>query len=308
MRRAGIDVFERHVDLFHGRERIGRGPLAAARVLAAETRLLVRPRSEFDVLVVGYPGHFDMPRARRVAGRKPLVFVPLVALEDELVRERRRFRARSMAARVLETVDARALRAADAVVADSDVTAAFLAELGGLAGDRVARIFVGAEERVFAEEWTPVYPFGALHVAGAGASVEIVRAAAALVDVPVTVDETTPYEELGVAYGRAGIALGSFVESRRIPDAAFSALATGTPLVTADTAAARELLVDGESALLVPPGDAEALAAAIRRVAEDRDLLVRIAHGGRRVYEERASEDVLGAEWRALLERQTGIA
>ena len=47
-----------------------------------------------------------------------------------------------------------------------------------------------------------------------------------------------------------------------IPNKAFQALACGTPLVTADTPAARELLADGESALLVPPGDPEALAAA----------------------------------------------
>ena len=45
-----------------------------------------------------------------------------------------------------------------------------------------------------------------------------------------------------------------------IPNKAFQALACGTPLVTADTPAARELLQDGESALLVPPGDPEALA------------------------------------------------
>ena len=53
-----------------------------------------------------------------------------------------------------------------------------------------------------------------------------------------------------------------------IPNKAFQALACGTPLVTADTPAARELLVDGESALLVPTGDPEALAAAIRRLAD----------------------------------------
>ena len=52
-----------------------------------------------------------------------------------------------------------------------------------------------------------------------------------------------------------------------IPNKAFQALACGTPLVTADTPAARELLVDGESALLVPAGDPEALAAAVRRLA-----------------------------------------
>ena len=87
-----------------------------------------------------------------------------------------------------------------------------------------------------------------------------------------------------------------------IPNKAFQALACGTPLVTADTPAARELLVDGESALLVPPGDPEALAAALRRLAADPELARRLSSGGLAAYREHASEDVLGARWRGLLE------
>ncbi len=89
-----------------------------------------------------------------------------------------------------------------------------------------------------------------------------------------------------------------------IPNKAFQAIACGTPLVTADTPAARELLVDGESALLVPPGDPRALAAAIRRLAADpssgRTDRRRAASPPTG---EHASEDVLGARWRGLLER-----
>jgi glycosyltransferase involved in cell wall biosynthesis len=87
-----------------------------------------------------------------------------------------------------------------------------------------------------------------------------------------------------------------------IPNKAFQALATGTPLVTADTPAARELLADGESALLVPAGEPEALVAALRRVAADDELARRIGAAGHQVYRERASEDVLGRRWRTLLE------
>ena len=76
--------------------------------------------------------------------------------------------------------------------------------------------------------------------------------------------------------------------------------------MTGVTPAARELLRDGESALLVPAGSAEALAAAVRRLASDRALAERIGAGGRAAYEERASEEVLGARWRALLERLVG--
>ena len=45
----------------------------------------------------------------------------------------------------------------------------------------------------------------------------------------------------------------------------------------------RELLTDGENALLVPPGDPQALAAALRRVLSDRELATRLAEAGRRV-------------------------
>jgi glycosyltransferase involved in cell wall biosynthesis len=90
-----------------------------------------------------------------------------------------------------------------------------------------------------------------------------------------------------------------------IPNKAFQALACGTPLVTADTPAARELLVDGQSALLVPPGDAPALARAVSRIAADSSLAQKLSAGGLAAFREHASEDVLGARWRSLLEALT---
>jgi glycosyltransferase involved in cell wall biosynthesis len=100
----------------------------------------------------------------------------------------------------------------------------------------------------------------------------------------------------------AGIVLGSFRESRAIPPVVFEALATGAPVITAGTAAARELLADGESALLVEPGDPAALATALRRLAGDETLRTHIAARGREVFVERASRAVLGRRWCTLLE------
>src|SRR5581483_3994257 len=108
LRAAGVEVAERRAEVRHGG---ARGMLS---VLRAETRLLAPVRRDFDAVIVGYPGHFDVPRARRIAGRVPLVFDAVLSLEDELVAVRRRFRPRSTAATVLRAVDSRALRLPDA--------------------------------------------------------------------------------------------------------------------------------------------------------------------------------------------------
>jgi glycosyltransferase involved in cell wall biosynthesis len=114
------------------------------------------------------------------------------------------------------------------------------------------------------------------------------------------------YEELPRELWGAGCALGVFGTTdkaqRVIPNKAYQALACGTPLVTADTPAARELLTDGRDALLVRPGDAAALAEAVRRIASDPALARSLSANGRATYEARASEEVLGERWRSLLE------
>jgi glycosyltransferase-like protein len=65
--------------------------------------------------------------------------------------------------------------------------------------------------------------------------------------------------------------------------AALEAVAAGLPLVATDLDVFRGFLTDGDSALLTPVGDAEALSAALARVAEDAPLRARLRAGGARV-------------------------
>ncbi len=327
LRRAGVEVSERHVDVWEGREHTWRaGPASAARLAAAELRLLRRPRIAFDVLLVGYPGHPDLIAARRAAGERPVVFNPLVSLADTLVADRGRFRARSLPGRALAALDRASFRAADLVVADTVAHAAHLRPTTG--ARRVEVCFVGAEERVFRPGWERPDSFTAVFVgkliplhgldtilAAAHLAPELrfrivgsgqldrllARLPSNVVHVP-----WVEYDELARELHRASCALGIFGTSpkaaRVIPNKAFQAIACGTPLVTADTPAARELLRNGESALLVPAGDPAALASAVRRLAAEPALADALSAGGLAAYRARASEDVLGARWRALLE------
>jgi glycosyltransferase involved in cell wall biosynthesis len=332
LRRSGVEVDEHHVSVWDGRRDSWRAGLgAAARLTAAELRLLRRPASgsAYDVLIVGYPGHFDLPAARRAARGRPVVFNPLVSLADTFVADRGRFRPGSAPARALAAVDRRAFRAADLVVADTRAHADHLAQLADLPHDRIEVAFVGAEDRVFTPGGAPDEPFTVLFVGkliplhgletilaaaratpelrfrlvGSGQLDELARGRPANVDWIPWVD----YERLPQELHRAGCALGIFGTSakalRVIPNKAFQAIACGTPLVTGDTPGARELFVDGESALLVPPGNAEALAQALRRLAAEPELAGRLSAGGRAAYDAHASEDVLGRRWREILER-----
>jgi glycosyltransferase involved in cell wall biosynthesis len=330
LRGAGVEVRERHEPVWEGREeKWSLGPGAFARLLLAELRLLARPGARADAVIVGYPGHLDLLAARRAARGAPVVFNPLVSLADTLVEDRGRFRRGSLAERALRTIDRRGLRSADIVVADTDAHAEFLADLAGLPLDRFEVCFVGSEERVFQPRWQPEEPFTALFVGkliplhGLETILEAARLTpelrlrivgsgqldALLAGRPANVDWVpwVEYERLPEELHRASCALGIFGTSakaqRVIPNKAFQALACGTPLVTADTPAARELLADGESALLVPPGDPEALAAALRRLADDPEPARQLGARGHAVYRERASEEVLGRRWREILER-----
>ncbi|MGZ8706633.1 MAG: glycosyltransferase [Gaiellaceae bacterium] len=328
LRGAGVEVVEEHVSVWDDdRHGWGAGPTRALRLAAAQGRLLARRSPGADALVVGYPGHFDLPAARHAARGRPVIFNPLVSLVDTLVADRGRFSPGSLAARALETVDRRAFRAADVVVADTAADAQFFAGLAGLG--EVPVCFVGAEDRLFEPSWSPRDRFVALFVGKLIPlqGIETILAAAReapeidfrlvgsgqleglLAGRPPNVEHVPwiEYECLPAEIQRAGCALGIFDTSgkaqRVIPNKAFQAIACAAPLVTADTPAARELLVDEESALLVPPGDAKALAHAVRRLAADSELGRHIAAGGRAAYEREASEAVLGARWRAIIER-----
>lgn len=329
LRHAGVQVSELHRPVWQQRHNWSLGPRQLARLLDAERALRRSADAAADALIVGYPGHFDLAAARRVAAGRPVVFNPLVSLYDTLVTDRARLRPRGAAARALRAIDRRAFRRADLVVADTAAHASFFRTAFGLPYGRVRVCFVGAEDRLFQPLWQPPASFHALFVGKLIPlhGIETILAAAALApEIPFRIVGSGQLEQVlaarptnvtwtpWVEYGqlprelqRAGCALGIFGSGaktgRVIPNKAFQALACGTPLVTADTPAARELLCDGVDALLVPAGDAGALAAAVRQLAADTALATRIGRQGRATYEARASEPVLGRQWRTLLEQ-----
>ena len=81
----------------------------------------------------------------------------------------------------------------------------------------------------------------------------------------------------------------------------FEYLAAGRPTVASRIGQVTELLQDGETGLLVPPGDAPALTAALDRLRADETLRARLGANGRAWVNR-------GHTWDAAVERLLALA
>jgi glycosyltransferase involved in cell wall biosynthesis len=90
-----------------------------------------------------------------------------------------------------------------------------------------------------------------------------------------------PHDELGRLYGRAAVVA---CPSRRegFGVACAEAMAHGRPVVASAVGGLLDLVVDGETGLLVPSRDAKALRAALERLLADGELRRRLGAAGRR--------------------------
>ena len=128
----------------------------------------------------------------------------------------------------------------------------------------------------------------------------------------LTWERWVPYESLGGEVGPGGdLPRASSARAPRPPawcrTRSGRRWRPGRPVVTADTPAVREVLDDGRSALLVPPGDPEALAGALARLAGDAALRARLGAAGRAVYLERGAPRAVAARLREALDRALAL-
>lgn len=77
-----------------------------------------------------------------------------------------------------------------------------------------------------------------------------------------------------------------------IPVALMEAMARGVCVISGDLPAIRELILDGKTGVMVPPGDVAALAAALDRVGRDAGLRSRLGEAGRGWVKEEFSTEV----------------
>lgn len=307
------------------------------RALVAYPRLawkfLRSPRP--DVILIGYPGWFDVPVLKTLARirRVPVVLDIFISLYDTVVSDRGLLAPSSLQARFLRLADTVACRLADRVVADTPAHAEFYASLTGTDPGRFGVVWLGAQEDIFGPVTDSTLESNLVLFHGTFVplqGLDTVIAAAEQLDADdvrfriigsgqdfqrirrlvksrglgnVELMGLLPVESLPGEIARASICLGIFGESgkamRVIPNKLFECLAVGRPVVTADTPAVRSAFRKTELALTIP-GDPKSLATTIRRLLLNTSERERLASAGHN----RFLQDYRGPSLGLLLDEQ----
>lgn len=98
--------------------------------------------------------------------------------------------------------------------------------------------------------------------------------------------------------------LPSYAEG--LPMALLEAMAAGKSVVASSVGAIPEAVADGANGLLVPAGNADALAAALARLLDDPALCVQLGRRARATVEQRYSLDAAGARLGAIYQQLEG--
>jgi glycosyltransferase involved in cell wall biosynthesis len=269
-----------------------------------------------DAVVVGYLGHFDVHLARLLFRRVPVVLDHLVGASDTARDRRldgglrqdllRMIDAAALRAADIVVVDTEEHLAAlpprhrgRGVVVPVGAPAAWLAAAPPAeppgppepAGPPSPAGPPGPLRVVFYGLYTPLQGtpvIGAALGKIAGAPVEVTMIgggqdqaatrAAAAANHAVRWLDWVPAAELPALVAGHDVCLGIFgtggKAQRVVPNKVFQGAAAGCAIVTSDTPPQRRAL--GDAAILVPPGDPEALATALLRLADDRAELARL--------------------------------
>jgi glycosyltransferase involved in cell wall biosynthesis len=271
--------------------------------LVPRVRRRIRQLPRPDAVLVGHLGHFDVGLVRALCRPAPVVLDYLVSGAGTAVDRRARG---TLKLRVLVALDRFALGRADVVVVDTDER---LDELPPGVRRRAVVVPVGADERWYAAGRTTseVRRDGPLSVIFFGLFTPlqgVTTIAEALRELDGAVDATivgggqdgvdvdrlltgvpgvrrvpwVPADELPALVAGHDVCLGIFGTTdkarRVVPTKVFQGAAAGCAVVTGDTAPQRRAL--GDDAVLVPVGDAAALAAALRGLAADDERLARL--------------------------------
>ncbi len=331
LRRNGVKVTECQQSLWRGIEDrikvIGGGwsnPKFWGRVIQTYFRLLIKYSRipDYDLLMVGYPGQFDVFLARilsllkgRPLGWDVFMSIYLIALERGLGRKHPRI------LKILRRIEGWALRLPHLLVIDTRDYALWMQETHGMKADRFSLVPTGADDRIFHRRAIPPKTDRSFLVLYYGTfipnhGVEFIVEAAYLLreqeglrfefigdgpDRPRVREQALKYrlknlsfvdwldkEALVLRIHQADICLGAFGTTPQsimtVQNKIYEGLAMAKPVITGDSPAVRRNLTHGEDIWVCPRADPQALAEAIRTLCTNPALAEQLAERGQETF------------------------
>ncbi|MFL5560770.1 MAG: glycosyltransferase family 4 protein [Gemmatimonadaceae bacterium] len=169
----------------------------------------------------------------------------------------------------------------------------------------VGRLVARKGVPVLLEAWAQAaLPNAKLVIVGGGPDRDALEARSASLGVDANIDfrGRVSDEELASAYSTADLfVLPAVLDARGDTEGLgvvlLEAMASHVPVLASAAGGITDVIVDGESGILVPPGDAAALSNALRRVAGDPALRATLAANGARRVREHFSWDAIADRW-----------
>ncbi|NQT24462.1 glycosyltransferase family 4 protein [candidate division KSB1 bacterium] len=261
-------------------------------------------KQKCDVVLVGFYGALLMPIVRLFT-HKPVIFDVHSGTHETMI-DWGRARKDGLRARIYWWVDHWTFNLADRIILEAHDHIRIWSDRYKVPKDKFFRVFLATEDSLIFPRPEPEEDPFLVHFHGEYAPFHgvnvILRAAALLqnqgvhfqiVGFGTTYEEDmhlaesldlqncnfiewVPYETLSETMGRAHVCLGFFGTTNRAKEVftnkVIEAIAVKRPLITMRNNPVQELLKDGESVLLVPPNDPEALAQAILQLKKDKAL------------------------------------
>ncbi|HWA74552.1 MAG TPA: glycosyltransferase [Polyangiaceae bacterium] len=296
----------------------------------------LRQERDYDAVVVGFYGQLLLPFLR-LCTQKPILFDVYVSTFGTMVDDRLKAPRNSVKAKLFWLSDHWSMRLSDHIILESQQHILSYERTYRIPREKFTRLFLTSDEAVmqrraparkserfrvhFHGEYAPFHGVDVIiraahalasedvdfQIIGTGITYERDRKLAAELGVTnIEFIDRVRYDELAEYMCRADVCLGFFGDNARA-DRVFTnkvveALAVGQPLITRRNDAVAELLRDGESALLIEPGDPKALSSAILRLKNDPELRQKLADNGYRAFRDHCTQAVFASALRKTIQ------
>jgi len=292
-------------------------------------------RKKYDVMIVGYAGHFLVPFARLISS-KPIVFNAMTSLYEANIVSRGKHAPCSIFAWRIWLIDWLAFMLSDLVLVETNKQKDYLVKKFRIKHKKFVRLYTGANDAIFYPEekteksgkFTVLFRGRLLPEAGVR---YILETAKILKDEDIKflilgfgllekeikkqikdldlenlelISGRLTIEELREKMLSANIGIGQIENHERlkrtVPYKAFEYLAIKLPYINGNGEGIKELLRDRENCLLVNLADPKDLAEKIIELKNNPELGKKIAENGYKLYQEKLTPAVLGKELLSL--------